>query len=30
VAPKKKELAAQLRDLDETVRRLVTHAAVLR
>jgi hypothetical protein len=29
VTPKKKELAAQLRELEETVQRLATHAAVL-
>jgi hypothetical protein len=29
MAPKKKELAAQLRDLEEVVQRLATHAAVL-
>jgi hypothetical protein len=29
VAPKKKELVAQLRELEETVQRLATHAAVL-
>ncbi|HEY7421161.1 MAG TPA: hypothetical protein VH541_04045 [Gaiellaceae bacterium] len=29
MAPKKKELAAQLRDLEQVVQRLATHAAVL-
>ena len=29
MAPKKKELEAQLRELEETVRRLATHSAVL-
>lgn len=29
MAPKKTELAAQLRELEETVRRLATHSAVL-